>query len=242
MIFIYDLETTGLEKDDDDIIEICVVNHNDDTHYTTLVQSELDNSAVHINHITRDMYQEKGVPLRTMITSLISFIGQEECYLIAHNNDNFDQRFLKRAFQKVEKTFPLQWKFIDSLKISRTLHPTWKRHNLATVVKNIKSQDENNLSNKLVLNSHRSYDDVKCLQYVFSYWLESHSIEGLYEISVNSVMEKMPFGKHKGVHLSKIPVDYIRWMKSQGILERDTEISKGLAKFQPQINNLLAGN
>jgi len=242
MIFIYDLETTGLEKDDDDIIEICVVNHNDDTHYTTLVQSELDNSAVHINHITRDMYQEKGVPLMSMVTSLISFIGQEECYLIAHNNDNFDQRFLKRAFQKVEKTFPLQWKFIDSLKISRTLHPTWKRHNLAAVVENIKSQDENNLSNKLVLNSHRSYDDVKCLQYVFSYWLESHSIEGLYEISINAVMEKMPFGKHKGVHLSKIPVDYIRWMKSQGILERDHEISKGLAKFQPQIRNFLAGN
>ena len=83
MIFIYDLETTGLEKDDDDIIEICVVNHNDDTHYTTLVQSELDNSAVHINHITRDMYQEKGVPLMSMVTSLISFIGQEECYLMA---------------------------------------------------------------------------------------------------------------------------------------------------------------
>ena len=242
MIFIYDLETTGLEQDNDDIIEICVVNHTDDTHYTTLVQSDLDNSAVHINHITRDMYQEKGVPLMSMVTSLISFIGQEECYLIAHNNDNFDQGFLKRAFQKVEKTFPIQWKFIDSLKISRTLHPTWKRHNLAEVVKNIKSQDENCLSNKLVLNSHRSYDDVKCLQYVFSHWLESHSIEGLFEISVNAVMEKMPFGKHKGVHLSKIPVDYIRWMKSQGILERDHEISKGLTKFQPQIINLLAGN
>ena len=242
MIFIYDLETTGLEKDDDDIIEICVVNHIDDTHYTTLVQSELDNSAVHINHITMDMYQEKGVPLETMVTSLINFIGHEECYLIAHNNDNFDQGFLTRAFQKVEMTVPLQWKFIDSLKISRTLHPTWKRHNLATVVKNIKSQRDNNSLDTLVLNSHRSYDDVKCLQYVFSYWLESHSIEELHEISVNSVMKKMPFGKHKGVHLSKIPVDYIQWMKSQGILERDHEISKGLAKFQPQIKNLLANN
>ena len=52
-------------------------------------------------------------------------------------------------------------------------------------------------------------------------------------------MEKMPFGKHKGVHLSKIPLDYIRWMKSQGILERDTEITKGLAKFQPKIKHFL---
>ena len=110
---------------------------------------------------------------------------------------------------------PSQWKFIDSLKISRTLYPSWKRHNLASVVKNIKSQEENNTLANLVLNSHRSFDDVKCLQYVINHWLLSHSIIGLHEISVNAVMVKMPFGKHKGVHLSKIPLDYIRWMKSQ---------------------------
>mgnify|MGYP001415945847 FL=1 len=108
-----------------------------------------------------------------------------------------------------------------------------------SVVKNIKSQEENNTLAHLVLNSHRSFDDVKCLQYVINHWLLSHSIIGLHEISVNAVMEKMPFGKHKGVHLSKIPLDYIRWMKSQGILERDTEITKGLAKFQPKIKHFL---
>ena len=106
MIFIYDLETTGLDKVDD-IIEICVLNNSDDTHYTTLIHSTLDNTAVHINHITRDMYQNDGVPLKTMVTSLINFIGRDTCYLIAHNNDNFDQGFLTRAFQKVDMAYSI---------------------------------------------------------------------------------------------------------------------------------------
>ena len=174
------------------------------------------------------MYQNDGVPLKTMVTSLINFIGRDTCYLIAHNNDNFDQGFLTRAFQKVDIAVPSQWKFIDSLKISRTLYPSWKRHNLASVVKNIKSQEENNTLAHLVLNSHRSFDDVKCLQYVINHWLLSHSIIGLHEISVNAVMVKMPFGKHKGSSIE----DTIRLYSMDEIAGNSRtrhEITKGLS-------------
>jgi uncharacterized protein (DUF3820 family) len=53
--------------------------------------------------------------------------------------------------------------------------------------------------------------------------LEKHSPAELQNISnVRMRIKAMPFGKHKGTDMEKIPLDYFRWLKKQdAIAERE---------------------
>ena len=247
-ICVYDLETTGLDPKTDAIIEFGIleidtnrVYDSDEQGFSSLVYSETVNSAVDINHITPEMYQSSDTPTLTeTITRLLDFIGTNPCYLIAHNNDNFDKLFLTCALHSLGKNIPDNWIFVDSLKIARTIWPEWKRHNQKSILKKLASDKANNFNIEgLLLGSHRSLDDVRCLKKLIEYWLKDFSMEDLSRISYEYRMSIMPFGKHKGKHLETIPPDYLMWMASQGILNRDIEISRGLWKYQPQSRVLL---
>ena len=228
-LFLFDLETTGIKAEENEMIELSFYNYNLDTWFESLVYSDIPNSAEDINKISSTMI--KGAPsFLEIVPGLEEFITQEPCFLVAHNGDAFDVLYLKKHYKMINREFPSNWKFIDTLKISRTLMPSLKSHTLQKLCQQI-SPD--------LQVTHRSRDDVLCLKALLDTWLEQREITELYQISFNYLIPKMPFGKHKNKKFEDIPLDYIQWMINKGIFEKDFELAKAFWKKQPYFKDTI---
>lgn len=96
---IIDLETTGLESATDSIVEfggIRVVNGMAAEEFSQLVycDKELPKTIVELTHITDQMLQEEGIPLKEALAGFLDFIGEE---VLMGYNIAFDMEFLRKA-------------------------------------------------------------------------------------------------------------------------------------------------
>jgi len=71
-------------------------------------------------------------------------------------------------------------------------------------------------------NAHRALDDVVVLYKIFSQMIGDLSMEQIYDLLYNQdkTVRQMPFGKHRGVPLSKLPKHYVKWLAGSGALEK----------------------
>jgi DNA polymerase-3 subunit epsilon len=70
-------------------------------------------------------------------------------------------------------------------------------------------------------NAHRALDDVIVLHKVFSNMTGDLSIQQVYALlNEPRALTSMPFGKHQGQPLSKIPRDYVSWLHKTGAFEK----------------------
>ncbi|MCF0223197.1 MAG: 3'-5' exonuclease [Fibrobacter sp.] len=128
----FDLETTGLNNQKDEIIEIGAVKFTVETKNDRVVPklvSEFETfvkpsmlipaEATRVNHITNDMV-ENAPGINDALRKFTGFCGQGTI-LIAHNA-NFDASFLREAYKKNPQMIPGN-PVIDSLVIARTVLP-----------------------------------------------------------------------------------------------------------------------
>ena len=144
---IIDTETTGLDYDYCDLIEVCAIRFSNGVQseiFTTLIQPRkyevyddtvgawveeyVDNYITDLTGITNEMLASAPPPSSVM-PELLSFIG--DSVIIGHNV-NFDINFIYDAAENNSGAL-LRNDFIDTLRIARKLFPDLKHHRLADI-------------------------------------------------------------------------------------------------------------
>ncbi len=172
----FDLETTGLFKNKDEIVEIGAVKFTvyDDggivrpkevATFQTLVKPPMmiPDEATRINHITNAMV-ENAPPINDALRKFTLFCGQS-AILVAHNAD-FDSGFLHVAYSKHPQILPGN-PIVDSLRIAKSILPELKSHklgDLAHMFQRIKGQIRLSINNEEM---HRAVYDCEMLMEVF---------------------------------------------------------------------------
>ncbi len=172
----FDLETTGLFKNKDEIVEIGAVKFTvyDDggivrpkevATFQTLVKPPMmiPDEATRINHITNAMV-ENAPPINDALRKFTVFCGQS-AILVAHNAD-FDSGFLHVAYTKHPQILPGN-PIVDSLRIAKSILPELKSHklgDLAHMFQRIKGQIRLSINNEEM---HRAVYDCEMLMEVF---------------------------------------------------------------------------
>lgn len=128
---IFDLETTGLSPETDDIIEISGLKIRQEkvaAQFTTLVNPlrPIPYSATRINGITDEMVQDAPL-LKNALNDFLTFIGSD--ILVGHNIHNFDLNFLcNGAVRELGQNITND--YIDTLFLAKICLPHLYRHRL----------------------------------------------------------------------------------------------------------------
>jgi len=214
----YDTETTGLNPQNDRIIEIAAFDPVKNRTFDELVNPNMSipKESTNICNITDDMV--KDAPTFDIIgKNFIEFCG-EDTILIAHNNDSFDKFFLQFEFERSNLKMP-SWPFIDSLKWARKYRPDLPKHALQYLreMYNIEANE-----------AHRALNDVIILQKVFEKMIDDLDIETVLKLlyqQKSDFIEYMPFGKHQGKKLEEVPKSYIRWLQESQVFEKPQNVN-----------------
>ena len=148
---IYDLETTGLDPQNDEIIEIGaikIVGGKVTEYFSTFVHptNSISKEATLINNITNEMV--KDAP--NITDALIDFYRFcSGCIVGGYNSDDFDNKFVKSAAKKIG--FNFECDFIDVFKIVRGSKLIPKNFKLITVCKELGID---------LVGAHRAYNDA----------------------------------------------------------------------------------
>lgn len=214
-VIYYDTETTGLKPDKDRIIEIAAYDPTLNRSYEALINPNcpIPPEATAISKITDEMVA--SAPSFDKVAEEFIQFCEGDVVLVAHNNDTFDIHFLRNEFQRHGLQMP-PWKFLDSLKWARRYRSDLPRHTL---------QFLREIYNIPANNAHRALDDVIVLHRIFQSMIDDLHIEEVYKLlnSSNSqqrTLHHMPFGKHQGVPLNKVPKSYVKWLNENGVFEK----------------------
>jgi DNA polymerase III alpha subunit (gram-positive type) len=165
----FDLETTGLSPDTDDITEFaCIIEFSDGNTISfdelLYTDKKIPEVVLKLNNITNDQLAIDGIN-PSIIANLVYTINNlsNKALLIAHNLQ-FDISFLVKLIEKcgLELNYS-KIDFVDTLTIAkdRFKYP----HKLSNCIKYYGLNDE-------CCNTHRALDDVKALKLVFECMLE----------------------------------------------------------------------
>lgn len=207
----YDTETTGINAQKDRIIEIAAYDPEEDRSFCEFVNPgfPIPPEATAVHHITDEMVAQ--APTFDEIGKRFAEFCPENTVLIAHNNDGFDKHFIEAEYGRNGLEMP-DWIYFDSLKWARRYRPDLPRHALQHL-REIYGIEANN--------AHRALDDVMVLYQVFSLMIDDLSIETCLELlNAPRVLNRMPFGKHQGKPLDKVPKSYIAWLAESGAFDK----------------------
>lgn len=221
----FDTETTGVRPEKDFIIEIAAYDPEGGRTFEELVNPGIpippDATAIH--NISDEMV--KDAPCFSEIgIRFIEFCGKD-AVLIAHNGDSFDLPFLRSEFSRHNREMP-SWKTVDTLKWARRYRPDLPRHSL---------QFLRECYDIPANNAHRALDDVIILHQVFTAMTGDLTIDQIHALlNMPRRLRFMPFGKHQGQPLDKIPKDYITWLKQKGAFEKpeNNDLKEALIELQ----------
>ncbi len=134
VVIVFDLETTGLSKDRNRIIEIAAVNVNDPTHapVSTLVNPGrflIPPPIVALTGITNSAVSAPAVPSFARAAELLEAFVEEarrraggaSVLLAAHNARQFDAGFLQAEYRRIGRELPDDWRFVDTLPLARKM-------------------------------------------------------------------------------------------------------------------------
>ena len=167
-IIFYDLETSGVDTKNDCIIEIGAKDNYGNT-FNKLINPErtISNTIENLTGITNSKlkYRHTLEQSYELINNWFDFEKKnknyKEVYLIAHNGDKFDLKFM-------EKHFNIKCKSIDTLTLFRKLLPNRNSHSIKTLCDIYKIDCSRH---------HSALDDVIILEQLFNKALELYSIK-----------------------------------------------------------------
>ncbi|MDR2593282.1 MAG: 3'-5' exonuclease [Fibromonadaceae bacterium] len=170
-IIAFDLETTGLDDNKHEIIEIGGVKFSVKEsrgrivpdkieEFQSFIKASKSNEAVNVNHITDDMLVS-APSISEVLQKFKTFCDDANC-LVAHNAP-FDTKFLSTAYGKHSIPAP-QLPILDSIKIARnTIQlPDYK---LGNITKALESRSEINFKIKDE-SMHRAVYDCEMLMHI----------------------------------------------------------------------------
>jgi CRISPR-associated protein Cas2 len=161
---VFDIETTGLDVDKDQIIEIGAIRVNDGAeedafHALIAVEKTLSKKVVELTDITNDMLASSGIPLAEAIASFLEFVGESP--VVAHNA-SFDCGFIQVACEECDlDDFDNQ--AIDTLDLAKKKLPNASNYRLQTLVSLL------NLDNE---HPHRAESDCEVTLQLFRKLIE----------------------------------------------------------------------
>ena len=134
LIFI-DLETTGFNPHNDEIIEIGALKVTNGVvieRFQKLIKinKQLSQEIVNITGITEDLLEKDGIPIEDALKEMLKFIGDRK--MIGHNLIDFDLKFLQHQLKKAGLSQignPME----DTLKMSKVMLKKAKDHKLITI-------------------------------------------------------------------------------------------------------------
>lgn len=147
----FDIETTGLDPEEDRIIEIGGIKVKDKKiigQFKEFInpKMKLSPKIISITNITDDMLANADTE-ETVVKRFLKFVGDE--VLIGHNVI-FDYSFVKTALQRYDT--PFERKGIDTLVLSKKLHGSIGSKSLESMCRLYSIKNEH---------AHRAYDDAK---------------------------------------------------------------------------------
>lgn len=167
-VMVLDMETTGLDPEKDEIIEIGCIRieeHKRIDTFQCLVQCESSLPAVirDLTGITDEDLRKTWIPVTEAIPRLLEFLG--DAWIIGHNAA-FDIRFLLKACQKLEIE-PPQIRAIDTISLSRSLLPDMTNCRLATLINNFHISEKQ---------SHRALSDASLIADLYDKLIEKRGL------------------------------------------------------------------
>jgi DNA polymerase-3 subunit epsilon len=170
----FDVETTGLEPDKEDIIELAGVKFTLERRDGKLTCKEIGQfqslvkptklipeEATRVNNITNQMV-ENAPDLKTVLQGFFRFCGLSSV-LVAHNAE-FDAKFVAKGVSRHGLVMPQQ-PVVDSLKFVRKILPEYSSHRLGEVARKLGSQTSLSLNQA---DLHRATYDCIVLMEVFA--------------------------------------------------------------------------
>ena len=129
---LFDLETTGISCNYDEVIEISAVKVRNGVivdQFSELVNPgrPIPVAASMVNNIS-DAMVAKAPSFIEVLPSFISFIGDD--VLVGHNIHCFDMKFIYRDCEKYFSQ-TLSNDYVDTLKMAKLVFPEWKHRRLA---------------------------------------------------------------------------------------------------------------
>lgn len=153
----FDLETTGLSLENDQIIEIGAVKIRDGKisgKYNCIIHPEIEVSdfIINLTGISREML-EKGISLRKGVEGFLEFSRD---FPVLGHNVMFDYKFMKMAAASFKYSFERQG--VDTLKVARKLLGGLENKKLETLCAHYDYVNQA---------AHRAYDDALATAVVF---------------------------------------------------------------------------
>lgn len=200
-----DCETTGLEAEKDEIIEVAAARFQFDAilnKFETLIEPEkpISPESMAIHHISDAMV--KGKPKITeILPALFEFVGKA---VIVGHGISLDLAFLTASAARHGIPCAISARpSIDTLRLAR-LYGESPTNSLETLRQHFNIAAEG---------AHRAMNDVIVNIEVFKYLATKFkTTEQLLErLQRPILLRAMPLGKHKGRAFSEIPVEYLQW-------------------------------
>lgn len=200
-----DCETTGLDANNDHIIEIAVTKFTFDSvleEFETLVNPpcEIPASSIAIHHITGDMVKDKPT-IDQVLSKVLKIVGN---HVIVGHGIQFDIEIISKAARRFNiPTTIKENRFLDTLRLAR-LYGESPVNSLEFLRKHFNIEEEG---------AHRAMSDVLVNMNVFkNLCRQFKTVDQVFEaLSRPILMKVMPLGKHKGRLLKEVPLDYLIW-------------------------------
>ena len=159
---VFDLETTGLNREYNKIIEIGAVkvkNGKIIDRFSTFINphEKLSQDIINLTSITDDMLVDAPEE-NEMLPKFFDFFG--DSVLVAHNA-KFDTGFIKKWAERNNKT--LKNTVLDTVGLSRTIFTDMSKHTLNVIAKKLDISLENH---------HRAIDDAEATAHIFIKFIE----------------------------------------------------------------------
>jgi len=212
MFVFLDTETTG-NGEDDRLCQLAFKSENG------IAVNELFNpgrpisvEAMSVHHITNDMVKDKPPFNHSETWEKLRNILDDDDNILAAHNAVFDVDMLKK-----EEIIPQ--KHICTLKMARYLDKD------GVIPKYSLQYLRYYLDLNVKANAHDALGDLLVLEALFQRIYAKASDEfgegatdKMIEISMNPMLlKRMPFGKHKGMKMEEVPVDYLQWLSTTDI-------------------------
>ncbi|KAF8376835.1 hypothetical protein HHK36_031501 [Tetracentron sinense] len=170
-VFVFDIETTGLSRENERIVEFALQDllGGENSTFQTLVNPGRYVPNPHVHGITTHMVNRSGVPrMEDLIPILMHYVKSRQkpgvpVLWVAHNARCFDVPFLIKEFSRCSMEVPPDWLFVDTLPLARELMKSdGSKLSSGTSLQALREY----YGIPLVGSAHRAMSDVKSLSLV----------------------------------------------------------------------------